>query len=41
MLWTIRHSTRYMYSAPVFLEPHVLRLTPISDATQRLIEFEL
>jgi transglutaminase-like putative cysteine protease len=41
LLWTIRHSTRYTYSAPVFLEPHVLRLTPISDASQRLIEFEL
>ena len=41
MLWSIRHTTRYDYSAPVFLEPHVLRLTPATDASQRLVSFEL
>ncbi len=41
MLWTVRHTTRYAYSAPVFLEPHVLRLTPCTDAAQRLTEFEM
>jgi transglutaminase-like putative cysteine protease len=41
LLWRIRHTTAYRYSAPVFLEPHVLRLTPASDATQRLLRSEL
>jgi transglutaminase-like putative cysteine protease len=39
--WTIRHNTRYRYSAPVFLEPHSLRLTPATDAAQRLLNFQL
>jgi len=41
LLWNVRHATRYAYSAPVFLEPHVLRLTPCTDASQRLVAFEM
>jgi transglutaminase-like putative cysteine protease len=41
LLWTIHHSTRYAYSAPIFLEPHSVRLTPCTDATQRLKAFDL
>ncbi len=31
----IHHITRYQYDRPVFLEPHVLRLTPRFDGAQR------
>jgi transglutaminase-like putative cysteine protease len=41
VLWNVVHTTQYEYSAPVFLEPHVLRLTPATDASQRLVTFEL
>jgi transglutaminase-like putative cysteine protease len=41
MTFGIRHTTRYTYSKPVFLEPHVLRLRPRSDAAQRLVQFDL
>jgi transglutaminase-like putative cysteine protease len=41
LLWHVQHTTRYAYSAPVFLEPQTLRLTPPTDATQRLREFEM
>ena len=41
MLWNIHHVTEYAYTGPVFLEPHVLRLTPCSDATQQLQSFEM
>jgi transglutaminase-like putative cysteine protease len=41
LLWRVRHTTRYEYSAPVFLEPHHLRLTPVSDVSQRLVACEL
>lgn len=37
----IRHETRYAYSAPVFLEPHTLRLKPATNAYQRLLDFGL
>ncbi len=37
----VRHVTRYAYDRPVFLEPHVLRLTPRFDAAQRPLEFDL
>lgn len=33
------HHTRYRYTRPVFLEPHLLRLTPRGDAAQRLVSF--
>jgi transglutaminase-like putative cysteine protease len=41
LLWNIRHTTRYAYSAPIFLEPQVLRLTPSTDPSQRLVSFEM
>jgi transglutaminase-like putative cysteine protease len=31
------HHTRYRYTRPVSLEPHLLRLTPRGDAAQRLV----
>jgi transglutaminase-like putative cysteine protease len=37
----IDHLTRYRFSRPIFLEPHVLRLTPRCDTWQRLETFEL
>jgi transglutaminase-like putative cysteine protease len=39
--WTVHHSTRYAYAAPVFLEPQTLRLTPCTDASQRLTAFDM
>lgn len=36
MLFAVDHTTAYTYSQPVILEPHLLRLCPRSDATQRL-----
>jgi transglutaminase-like putative cysteine protease len=35
------HTTWYRYSAPVFLEPHTIRLRPREDAAQRLESFAL
>ena len=37
----VDHTTRYRYSAPVHLEPHVIRLRPREDATQRLESWTL
>jgi transglutaminase-like putative cysteine protease len=37
----IRHITKYQYSSPVYLGPQVLRLKPRTDASQRLVEFDL
>ena len=34
--WAIRHETRYRYSTAVVFAPHVLRLTPRSDAVRCL-----
>jgi transglutaminase-like putative cysteine protease len=39
MILEIEHSLRYRYSKPVYLEPYILRLTPKSDAAQRLGPF--
>ena len=39
MRLTVQHETRYQYSQPVYLEPHVLRLRPRSDPAQRLEKF--
>lgn len=36
MQFVIEHHTTYRFSAPVYLEPHVLRLTPRGDGTLRL-----
>jgi len=37
----ITHTTSYSYSAPVTLEPHILRLRPRSDGWQSLTAFAL
>jgi transglutaminase-like putative cysteine protease len=41
MVIEVTHTTTYTYSQPVFLEPHILRLRPRCDGTQRLLDFEL
>ena len=41
MKFTIRHSARYAYSGPVFVEPHVFRLRPVSGPTQRLDSYQV
>ena len=41
MRFEIVHETEYRYSEPVFLEPHLLRIRPRSDWSQRLIRFDL
>ena len=38
---TIRHRTSYSFDAPVFLEPHVIRLRPRADGSTRLVDFAL
>ena len=37
MLFHLHHQLHYRYSRPVFLEPHLLRLTPRQDRGQRLL----
>lgn len=37
----IAHTTRYQFSAPVFLEPHVIRLEPRSDPMQRVLDWNI
>lgn len=41
MRFLIHHLTRYAYDRPVFLEPHLVRLRPRSDAFQHLIQHDL
>lgn len=41
MLFEGIHRTTYEYSAPVFLEPHVIRLRPRSDPRQTIHHFSL
>ena len=41
MTITIRHRTEYSFAAPVFLEPHLVRLRPRSDGAVRLLDFAL
>lgn len=41
MIYKIQHSLTYEFSAPVYLEPHLLYLKPRSDAAQRLMAFDL
>ena len=36
-----RHSTVYRYDLPVCLEPHIFRLRPRTNSTQRLLAFDL
>ena len=38
---TVRHRTSYAFDAPVYLEPHVIRLRPRADGSIRLVEFAL
>lgn len=41
MLFTIDHTTEYRFTRPVFFEPHQIRLEARSDASQRLLRFDL
>ena len=41
MLCRLTHVTRYDYGRPVFLEPHLIRLTPRGDAAQRLLFLDI
>ncbi len=41
MLFDIRHETGYQYNQSVFLEPHLLRIRPRSDWSQRLLAFDM
>ena len=41
MRLSVRHSTTFSYDAPVYLEPHVIRLRPRADGGQRVGRFEL
>ena len=41
MIVTIRHTTEYHFSRPVFFEPHQLRFQPRNDPAQRLLRFDL
>lgn len=38
---TVRHRTSYAFDAPVYLEPHVIRLRPRADGAVRLVDFAL
>lgn len=41
MIYKIQHSLTYEFSAPVYLEPHLIYLKPRSDSAQRLTAFDL
>jgi transglutaminase-like putative cysteine protease len=41
MIFHVTHKTNYIYSAPVFPEPHIVRLSPRNDANQRISNFSL
>jgi len=41
MRYRIGHRLEFTYTAPVFHEPHLLRLRPRSDGTQRLLDYRL
>jgi transglutaminase-like putative cysteine protease len=41
MRFSVVHTTRYRYDAPVFLEPHTFRLCPRQDGAQRVLRHEL
>ncbi len=38
---TVTHSTVYRYDFPVYLEPHIFRLRPRTNNSQRLLSFDL
>jgi len=37
----VRHLTRYTYTEPVFLDRQIVRLKPVSNANQRLVDFDI
>lgn len=39
MILRVQHDTRYQYSKPICLDPHLFRLRPRADGSQRLIRF--
>jgi transglutaminase-like putative cysteine protease len=39
MIFRVNHKTDYTYSGSVFLEPHIVRLKPRSDADQKISNF--
>jgi transglutaminase-like putative cysteine protease len=41
MILRLKHRIQYRYSAPVFLEPHIVRLRPRSDAFRQVRNFSL
>jgi transglutaminase-like putative cysteine protease len=41
MRFAVSHSTRYRYSRPVMLGPHVFRVRPRCDGSQRLLDFRV
>ena len=41
MKFSIQHHTRYQYSSPVQLGPHVLRFHPRGDGAQRVLDYHL
>ena len=41
MRFAIEHLLHYRYSQQVYLEPHVLRVRPRNDATQRIVSFQM
>jgi transglutaminase-like putative cysteine protease len=40
MNFTVKHTSRYSYSKPVSLQPHIIRLRPRCDGTVWLVRFE-
>ena len=40
MIFSVKHTSRYSYSKPVYLQPHIIRLRPRCDGTVRLAHFE-
>ena len=41
MIFRVSHKTDYTYSVPVFLEPHIIRLHPRTDACQKISKFSM
>jgi len=41
VIYSVLHTTLYDFSGPVFLEPHILRLYPRCDGTQKILEHDL
>jgi transglutaminase-like putative cysteine protease len=41
MNFTVKHTSRYSYTKPVSLQPHIIRLRPRCDGTVRLVRFEV